>query len=901
LTTLSASVAAEPIENTRYGRAGLRIEGRIQPHEFPNPPIDKLEPALAKAGVQARWIEVVDKVGSAVVENPFLPCAYSAEVAAQNEKLLTRWVNEIHRTGMTAMSWYPLIFNAQANKLHPDWRQVSILPWPAPGLETIPCCFNSPYGDALIGYCNWAIERFKLDGIWFDGSVWTPIWSSPYPLTCRCAACQKKFKEETGQEVPQKVDWNDPTFRRWLAWRYKEFGGYVGRLSKAIREKHPQAAVVINHYHRPGTSWHSAVPLDKYSADIISGSEAFSPESLDLTVRLCRAYGRSQAEVWRMFDVGPNPASGAEHLLEHSLICYAAGGHPSFGFDPFQGQDDQAVAAATLMSPIMNAIHPFVGGRSLPYCAMHVSQQTETFFFGPVQGRGVADPYFDGLMNWNEAFGRAHMPPDHVYDADFTPKTLARYKLLLMPLSMSLSDEQAATAVEFVRAGGTLLLGAGAGQCDAGGILRSDNPLAKALGLAFEKATPPIAEKKDVLRIVDAQGRRTMLNPARHTTLRLLRPTLPMNRSAASEPEHGSSTTSVSISDDWKVLAHEENENGPPAIAERTLGKGRVMVLSFDPTGFLGSVPATGGDARIEVASDAAASGKHSLKFTDGPGATVPYYPDLETRVIPFATPNYVGGTLQFDLKLTPQATLNVELRSDESPIDGPRFNIEPGGHVSVPGHAFGQIPPDVWAHVAIRYDFARDGKPASYEATVTLPDGKKLTSPRVAPPSADYRRTNWFVMYGPGTAAATFHLDNLELLARKADGSQDVACREDFEAGSESLGMTAGQAAYEIAGLLRQGTAQPITVEAPLEVRVGLFEADAGRILVHLHNRSARRADWQQPSGPAVVLRGTIPIRAAKLAIGDRPLEIHRQDAAWDIRVPPIGLYQVVELKTSP
>ena len=475
--------------------------------------IDKLEPALAKAGVQARWIQVVDDGGSPLVENPYLPCPHSAEVSAANEKLLTHWAEKIHASGMSVVSWMCLSYCHRGGQLHPDWRQVSIIALAARGPRHAVCCFNSPYGDALIAYCNWAIERFKLDGVWFDGAFWTPLWERPVPLTCRCAACQKKFKAETGLEIPEKVDWSNPTFRRWVAWRYRSYGAFIGRMAKAIRQAHPQAVVAINHYHRCDAPWYGGVPLDKYAADIISGSEAYTAETLDQTMRLCRAYGRPQSEVWRRFDVGPNPQTGVEHLLEHALVCYSAGGQPSFGwFDMFCGQDENAVAAAAMMTPIMDAIHPYVGGHSLPYAAVHVSQQTETFFFGPTQGRSYEkNPFFQTLSNWTEGFGRAHLPPDYVYDADFTPSLLARYKLLLMPLSMALSDAQAQTAVEYVRAGGTLLLGPGAGRCDAKVCppktrlpRRSGSPSAK----PFRRG-----RETDVVSMVDAAGRRRRSAP----------------------------------------------------------------------------------------------------------------------------------------------------------------------------------------------------------------------------------------------------------------------------------------------------------------------------------------------------------------------------------------------------
>ena len=54
---------------------------------------------------------------------------------------------------------------------------------------------------------------------------------------------------------------------------------------------------------------------------------------------------------------------------------------------------------------------------------MHVSQQTETFFFGPTQGPGWEKVrYFQALSSWTEGFGMAHVPPDYVFDADFTPE-----------------------------------------------------------------------------------------------------------------------------------------------------------------------------------------------------------------------------------------------------------------------------------------------------------------------------------------------------------------------------------------------------------------------------------------------------------------------------------------------
>ena len=155
---------------------------------------------------------------------------------------------------------------------------------------------------------------------------------------------------------------------------------------------------------------------------------------------------------------------------------------------------------------------------------------------------------------------------------------------------MAISDTQAQTAVEYVRSGGTLLLGPGAGQCDAEGLPRTENPLAKAFGFAFDRSGPAVVEKPDIVSMVDAAGRQTTVRADRHAALRL-------------------------AATDWQVLCREgRGDNAPPAVAVRPFGRGRVIVMSLDGIDVLGSMPTGGGDARLEVVSESPASGKYCLK-----------------------------------------------------------------------------------------------------------------------------------------------------------------------------------------------------------------------------------------------------------------------------------------------
>lgn len=55
----------------------------------------------------------------------------------------------------------------------------------------------------------------------------------------------RQFKSKSVYDLPTKANWDDPSFRRWVAWRYDTFSSFIGRLASGIRKPHPNAAVAI--------------------------------------------------------------------------------------------------------------------------------------------------------------------------------------------------------------------------------------------------------------------------------------------------------------------------------------------------------------------------------------------------------------------------------------------------------------------------------------------------------------------------------------------------------------------------------------------------------------------------------------------------------------------------------
>jgi hypothetical protein len=862
--------AAVPEAETAYGRSAFRLEYRPGPAEVAKDDARrKVEAAFAEA-FDARWIAVVDPSGNPVFPNAAIPTPDPK--TEEYGGILRKWVDDIHSHGLPVMSWYPLIISLAGGTAHPDWRQVSLTPNP-----NLFCCINSGYGDALIGFCNEALERLGLDGIWFDGSSWSNIWQRPIPLSCFCDSCRRKFREDTGLDLPAKQDWTDPTFRRWVAWRFKTFGDYIGRLAAGIRARHPKAAVVINHYHRPQIPWHSAIPIDLYDADIITGSEA-AQAAADLVMRLCRAYGRSQSEVWRYFDHGDIPEQAAQtgEMLHHALYCFCAGGMPSFGY----GGGDPAKAAATarLIAPAIKALRPFAGFPSFRHIAIHVSQQTETFYLGrdPSLGLGwTPEPFWTTLSQWTEGLNRAHLPPDYVFDKSLTPEGLKGYSVLLMPVSLGLTDAQARTVLDFAKASGLVVLGPATGQLDEWGEKRSRNPLAHALGFSFTGVYPPDARDQALLNLVDSHG-----HPCKA----------------------GGHHVPMTLASGWETLyTHAPGEAhvatpGSPAIATRPFGKGRVVVMDLDFTNLLpGWIPAVGGDTSITATTETAASGKRSLVFVDGPQAAQPFFPDMEIRFPPILAPMASAVRFTADLRLD-GAAVQIDIRDGT----GPSLYLAADGKLSDGGRVLTQVPVKQWFHLEVLARFGSDANPATHDVTMTVQGGTPQRFPDLPTPNPAWKLCDWTVIFGPGQGRGRFFVDNVLIEAVAPDGKRRPTFAEDAE--GPIPGETGGPAAPDpfalLTDLLNRYSPPPIRVTAPATVHAGFFRF-GDDVLVHLHDTAASWQNWGKGEGPMVTIEGTLPLQGANRPLSGNALALRRKASTWRLEAP-VALYEIVKLRAK-
>ena len=167
-----------------------------------------------------------------------------------------------------------------------------------------------------------------------------------------------------------------------------------------------------------------------------------------------------------------------------------------------------------------------------------------------------------------------------------------------------------------------------------------------------------------------------------------------------------------------------------------------------------------GGGASVRVTDETAASGSHSLKFTDAPGLANAWDPHLVFPV------NHTRGvtTLDFALRIEPGANVIHEWRDwgAEPYKTGPMFTIN-GGHLLIGGKPIMDIPPSVWVHYQVRAAIGK-GRTGTWDLTVTLPGQPPRQFDALPNGSPGFAALTWIGFISDATDKAVFYLDDLDL-----------------------------------------------------------------------------------------------------------------------------------------
>jgi hypothetical protein len=139
-------------------------------------------------------------------------------------------VELLHEHGIAVCAYYSTILNNWAYNAHPDWRLVPSAPGGLMGAGSRygPCCpVNQAYLEFMLAQIEELATGYPFDAFFFDMLFW--------PDVCVCESCRRRCREETGADIPDRVEWGDPSWCRFQAARERWLADTFRRLRDRVR------------------------------------------------------------------------------------------------------------------------------------------------------------------------------------------------------------------------------------------------------------------------------------------------------------------------------------------------------------------------------------------------------------------------------------------------------------------------------------------------------------------------------------------------------------------------------------------------------------------------------------------------------------------------------------------
>lgn len=466
----------------RYHVTSSRLESRGA-HPPTREYVDELVRAMRESGWEACWHSAVDADSRPLFPSKIIPNCH-ARADMESFRYL---IGSLHAIGRPVVSWYSLNHSLPLVEDHPDWRMIPLegegLPVPNPTEDARRyCCINSPYGRILPDFAVEIVREVGFDGIWFDGSTFATSGNSC--PGCLCEHCRRRFRNETGLDLPHRVDFDSPDFRRWVEWRYECLMDLWKRTSDAVLAARPDATVCFNNYRRRRKGvpiWATGIPMRHLGWDVVMAGE-FGLDELqaDFQMKMHRAYGcRRGAEAWSGLadywsmhwvpdvQVLPQRQGVVAALSAGGLASHGTGVHPRLLVPLLKSLCETAAELA-----------PYRDGETVEYAAIWVSRQTQDF-----RDRLESTPTWDQYHGANELCLHAHVQTSVIFDDHVRDGDLDRYPVLLAGAAC-VDERQAKQLRRYVERGGVLFACSDIGDRDEMGLPHKSPILGELLGVA---------------------------------------------------------------------------------------------------------------------------------------------------------------------------------------------------------------------------------------------------------------------------------------------------------------------------------------------------------------------------------------------------------------------------------
>jgi hypothetical protein len=475
----------------RWRRLLLEFNVRDEPPYLTQLDASSIADAIAGAGVNWCWVHAKDN-GGTVFHDTKVGHKHSA-LGERNflreftEALSARHIRWGFHVNLTKDQWM--------YRLHPEWRQKWQDGSDRGSSDVNPdwdnMCPNSPHRDYNLRLIRELTEQFSPEAYWIDRLDWSGIL--PKRFACACDYCRSKFEFETGHRFPIDVNWDDPAWVAFLSWRSRCLTHYFRDVRDAIKSVNETTTVSLSTHNGLdmfGYWFHGqdpediAVPADHITQEVHAEREGYL--ALSLHPRFTRAVsgGKSNdADTFRHsgdLDFAFKP----QQQLAAEVFTLTANGAGAMFEDLIYPEGRVEPHTYEWLRPICEQIaarEPWLGGKPVSYVGVYFSKNTRLHF-------GRNDPgqrYLVNFLGACKSLLEAHLPFEIVTDREFNSADLSRFRTMLLPNAVCLSDDQIRHVSQYVVAGGSLVSTFMTSLFDEHGRRRSDFGLADLIAARF--------------------------------------------------------------------------------------------------------------------------------------------------------------------------------------------------------------------------------------------------------------------------------------------------------------------------------------------------------------------------------------------------------------------------------
>lgn len=438
---------------------------------------------------------------------------------------------EAKARGMRSVGYYPTleVLTPDADKGartirldHPDWVQVGIdgkenyfiggggrVFWVDPGEESAWMCPTSGYVDYFTARVA-ALAKTTLDGLWGDVPLLSDI-GAVFP--CTNASCAARFLKDTGFTLPKIMDWDDPVFRRWVKWRHELISAFeheILRVAKGVRNDFEVIIETVTMDYNAGASQGlDGAAVDDggvyrcWEVDAVSDQTAMRDATendwISMAVMMRHGKGAAAPRPSWIFSYGLD-APDAEYVLS---LAVTTGNSPYETQIPLMctsvGHDYRKKMYAWIERNVDIYNAHFVNGAAVIFSSssrdfldrnvgvgLYASLNSKDQFWWSTTGIDLVSAldFMGDYRGTCKALIHAHVPYDVVTTPHVTPDMLGRYRLVVVPSAVALSDDVLEALDGFAKAGGTVLLsGLDTAVYDENGAPRTTTRMVETFGL----------------------------------------------------------------------------------------------------------------------------------------------------------------------------------------------------------------------------------------------------------------------------------------------------------------------------------------------------------------------------------------------------------------------------------